>query len=199
MKTFLILGAMAVLVAGCATPPMLDEAEISAQTRSLFDGETLDGWQVTGDANWSVVDGVIEAGSGGDGFLVSEREYLNFHLILEFWVDEDTNSGVFVRCSNSEVIHASTCYEANIWDNHPQQEARSGAIVFKAMPPLNHVDTVGRWNTYKIAADGQRMLIQLNGVDTAFLTTAERRAGVIALQRWRDGTVRFRNITIREL
>lgn len=166
---------------------------------ALFDGETLDGWSVAGDAKWQVEEGVIVASGAGDGFLLTQRGFQDFHLTLEFWVDADTNSGIFVRCDNPEKISPDTCYEANIWDEHPQQIARTGAVVAKAMPPLKHVSTVGRWNTYKIAAEGKRVLLEVNGELTAFLYDAEIKSGFIALQHARKGTVKFRNIRIREL
>ena len=165
----------------------------------LFDGHTLDGWHTTGDAQWRVEGGEIVASGPGDGFLRTNEEYRDFHLVLEFWVDETTNSGVFFRCRDEEYIHPDTCYEANIWDQHPQQAARTGALVFKAMPPMAQVNTVGKWNTYKIAAEGTRVLVEVNDQTTAFLRGADTRAGFIALQHWRSGTVRFRNIRIREL
>jgi hypothetical protein len=165
----------------------------------LFDGQTLAGWTVSGDSQWQVENGEIVASGVGDGFLLSERKFQDFHLTLEFWVDADTNSGIFFRCSNPENIHPETCYEANIWDEHPQQVARTGSIVYKAMPPLKRVETVGRWNTYKIAAEGKRVLVEVNGQMTAFLYDAQIKKGFIALQHWRNGTVKFRNIRIREL
>ena len=58
------------------------------------------------------------------------------------------------RCRERANIHPDNCFELNIYDAHPRQEARTGAIVFKVMPPLVHVDTVGRWNTYEVVAQG---------------------------------------------
>ena len=60
---------------------------------TLFDGSSLDGWNVVGDANWELADGTVSADSGG-GFLVSEESYGDFELRLDFWVDEPANSGV---------------------------------------------------------------------------------------------------------
>ncbi len=37
---------------------------------TLFDGKSLKGWNVVGDANWEVADGVVQA-SKGTGFLVT--------------------------------------------------------------------------------------------------------------------------------
>ena len=164
---------------------------------SLFDGSTLGGWQETGDAQWSVQGREIVGGGEGDGFLTTDGHYGDFHLRLEFWVEETTNSGVFIRCKDRSYIHPDTCYEFNIWDHHPKQEARTGAIVFRAMPPLVHVETVGRWNTYEITARGGFLEARVNGEVTARLEDADPTPGFIALQRWEQGAVRFRNIELK--
>ncbi len=184
-----LLAALAVcaVLAACAGPV------------SLFDGHTLSGWEVTGDAQWSVSGQAIVASGSGDGFLATTAVYEDFYLRLEFWVDDSLNSGIFARCSDRNHIHPDTCYEFNIWDNHPRQEARTGAIVFRVMPPLAHVDTIGRWNTYEITAQGALLEARVNGVTTAVLETADVRPGFIALQHVGEGTVKFRNIELRTL
>jgi len=166
---------------------------------SLFDGSTLTGWVATGAASWEVDGGEIAARGVGDGFLATEAEYGDFRLQLEFWVDATTNSGVFIRCQDRQNIHPDTCYELNIWDEHPQQQARTGAIVFKAMPPLANVKTVGRWNTYDVLSRGSRIEVRVNGTLTATLDDANRTPGFIALQHWRAGEVRFRSLILTPL
>ena len=64
---------------------------------TLFDGKTLKGWNVVGDANWEVVDGAIQATKGAGGFLVTPNIYGDFEFSTEIWVSDDANSGVFVR------------------------------------------------------------------------------------------------------
>ena len=175
------------LLAACAGPV------------SLFDGYSLQGWQVVGDADWSVAHREIEAGGTGDGFLASEGRYGDFQLRLEFWVEPSVNSGLFVRCKDRARIHPDTCYELNIWDDHPKQEARTGAIVFRFMPPLAKVDTVGKWNTYEVTAKGSLLEVRVNGITTAVLEDADPSPGFIALQRWGQGRVKFRTIELKPL
>ena len=105
-------------------------------TIALFGGEGLSGWVSRGDTDWSVEDGVLIGSGAGQGFFLTNRDYGDFRLRLEFWIDVTTNSGVFIRCRDRNRIHPETCYELNIWDEHPRQAARTGAIVLKAMPPL---------------------------------------------------------------
>jgi hypothetical protein len=163
---------------------------------TLFDGTNLNGWQVLGNANWQVGDGAVTATSGS-GFLVTPRSYADFELSLEFWVDEPANSGVFFRCANPAVIADRNCYEANIFDTRPDQAYRTGGIVHIASPSAR-IDAGGRWNTYLIRAEGTRLLVTLNGTPVVDTTNNLFATGPIALQ-YGAGTVRFRNVRIREL
>lgn len=163
---------------------------------SLFDGESLADWEAQGNIAWTVSDRAIVASGRGDGFLASSAEYGNFHLVAEFWVDASTNSGVFIRCRDRQRIHPETCYELNIWDAHPQQEMRTGAIVMRFMPPLSNVETAGRWNVLEVSAQGPVIEVRVNGVTTARLRDADATAGFVALQHWGEGTVKFRRIEV---
>ena len=168
---------------------------------ALFDGSSFAGWSVVGEAAWKIEAGdagaeIVAAGTG-DGFLRTDAEYGDFELRLEFWVDATTNSGIMIRCKDSQRIHPDTCYELNIWDLHPQQPARTGAIVFVAMPPLVQVDTIGKWNSYEVLARGGQLVVKVNGETTAMIEDADPTPGFIALQHWQTGTVRFRNITLK--
>ena len=167
-----------------------------ASAGALFTGESLEGWQAVGEARWMVEQDEIVAEGTGDGYLGSDGVYGDFHLTLEFWVDATTNSGVFIRCQDRGNIHPDTCYELNIWDDHPRQEARTGSIVFKAMPPMAQVQTVGKWNTLEVLARSASLRVTVNGVVTAIMDDALPAPGFIALQHFAEGTVRFRNIQL---
>jgi hypothetical protein len=166
---------------------------------ALFNGHSLDGWQVEGAGEWSVMDQAIVASGSEDGFLVSEKNYGDFHLRAEFWVDATTNSGIFIRCRDRSRIHPETCYELNIWDEHPQQEARTGSVVMHFMPPMARAETVGKWNTLEVMAKGAAIEVKVNAVTTAVLDNANPIAGFIALQHWADGTVKFRQLELDAL
>ena len=163
---------------------------------SLFEGHSLAGWTETGELRWRVEQGAVVAAGAGEGFLLSTGEYADFTLSLEFWVDATTNSGVFIRCADRERIHPDFCYELNIWDHHPRQEARTGAIVFRAMPPLAQVNTVGRWSRLQVTAQGPNIELSINGEVTARLNDADIASGFIALQHAEHGVVKFRNIEL---
>mgnify|MGYP001213723162 CR=1 FL=1 len=177
-------------VSGCLLSISLYSQEVN-----LF--QEPESWNSQGGAAWSFSDSQI-LGREGDGFLVSRKIYYDFDLSLEFWVSAKTNSGIFIRCQDSNNINPDSCYELNIWDNHPNQDARTGAIVGIGMPPLSKVYTVGKWNTYSILARGHSIEARVNGAVTAVLERAELLSGFIALQKWNEGEVKFRRLQMKE-
>ncbi len=164
--------------------------------RTLFDGSSLEGWNVLGNANWELADGAVQADSGG-GMLVTEASYADFELTLEFWVDETANSGVFIRCSDPQSIRDTNSYEVNIYDTRPNQDYRTGGIVNVAKP-TSVINAGGRWNTYEIVAPGPRLTVTLNGTRTVDIEDTQYADGPIALQ-YGAGIVKFRNVRIRPL
>ncbi|HEX7080415.1 MAG TPA: DUF1080 domain-containing protein [Gammaproteobacteria bacterium] len=164
---------------------------------TLFNGTDLSNWSVVGDGNWRVEDGAIAADESTGSFLVSNMSFGDFELELEFWVNTEANSGVFLRCMNPQSIDETSCYEVNIYDTRPDQTYRTGAIVNLA-EPSQFVYTGGQWNRYQISAVGNRLKVTLNGRDLVDVEDARLTAGPIALQHG-SGTVKFRNVRIREL
>ncbi len=156
-------------------------------------------WNMIGDAKWETENNVLTASKeGGGGFAVTQERFGDFHLKLEFFPDAEVNSGIFVRCASEDQINEVTCYELNIWDDHVDQGKRTGAIVGRAKP-LARVETVGKWNTYEIKAEGNRIQAWINGAKTADITDDSNKEGVIALQFFNAGQIQFRNLTILEL
>jgi hypothetical protein len=162
----------------------------------LFDGKNLAAFDTVGDANWQVVDGVVQA-SKGNGFLVTKASFGDFEFKAEFWVDDDANSGVFIRCSNPREITAANSYEVNIFDKRPDQAYRTGGIVDVAKP-ASVINTGGKWNTYEITARGPRMIVTLNGTRLVDVQHNAHARGPIALQ-YGAGAVKFRNVQVRPL
>lgn len=192
----LVFVGLAACGSGTETMTGADSVDGPAEWVTLFDGSGLERWSVVGDANWRIVNDYVEADSG-NGFLVSDRDYGDFELMLEFWVTLEANSGVFIRCQDDEQVGADSCYEVNVFDTRPDQTYRSGSIVDVAAPSAV-VNTGGRWNAYRIVADGARLEVTLNGVQTVDVEDARFTSGPIALQ-YGAGTVIFRNVRVRSL
>jgi hypothetical protein len=202
----IVMGLMVLSLAACQADEGVAPAELAPAAAPaepewtvLFDGSTMDGWNVTGDANWSLdeSDGSVMADNGMAGFLVTPDSYADFELTLEFWVDEPANSGIFIRCQEPEAIDAVNAYEVNIYDTRPDQTYRTGSIVNLAAPS-EVIDTGGQWNTYEIRAEGPRMTVILNGVQTVDVEDETHVEGPIGLQ-YGSGIVKFRNVQIRPL
>ena len=153
-------------------------------------------WTASGSADWQIGETLTSGNPEGDGYLLSDAIYADFELTIEFKPDASVNSGILIRCQDRDDITPLTCLEINIWDNHPNQDFRTGAIVIHAAPPLVQMDSVGRWNTYRIVARGPVVEAWLNGVLTARLDDAALTEGFIALQS-QNGEVSFRNAKIR--
>jgi hypothetical protein len=170
-------------------------AGVAVQTQGTrFD---LKAWNIVGDANWTVTDDVVQADKGS-GFLVTPMAYGDFQMTVDIWVNDDANSGVFIRCSDPKMISATNAYEVNIFDKRPDPAYRTGAIVNVAKP-LTMVNAGGKWNTLEITAKGPKMTVVLNGVTTVRdAEDAKFARGPIALQ-YGAGVVRFRNVRIRAL
>jgi hypothetical protein len=196
-----LLLAGAAALAGCA------QLGIGGGWVTLIDGgQGLENWNRTGDANWRVADGAIVADAGKGGYLVSKTAYQDFEIRAEFWAESDTNSGVFLRCSDPGKPGADVCYEVNIWDIRPEPKYATGAIVNTAEVPVPLIHKAGgRWNTYEISAKGPELTVKLNGAVTVSVKDGKHASGPFALQYGagvkgaRGGAIKWRKVQIRSL
>lgn len=203
MKRIVMTAAALVFlgVAAFTYAPIISGQAASGQAgagwTSLFDGKTLDQFTPIGDGKWRIADGVIEASGGMGGFLVTKRPFGDFEFRTEFWVTPDANSGVFIRASNPKQVTATNAYEVNIFDTRPDQSFRTGGIVDVARP-LAFINTGNQWNRFEITARGSRLMVRLNDMLMVDTEDTKFARGPIALQAG-AGTVRFRNVQVREL
>ena len=168
---------------------------------TLMDQAGKGEWGEVGKANWTFKDGLLTADKldGKDlAYLVSKTMYKDFQIRAEFWVDDEANCGIFLRCDQSDKIDAKICYEVNIFDKRPDPTYGTGAIVDTAkVDPMPKAG--GRWNTYEITAQGPHLTIVLNGQKTADVQDSKHlNAGPIALQ-YGSGVVKFRKVQIKPL
>ena len=164
---------------------------------ALFDGSNLNEWEAIGNANWRLVGDVAQADLG-NGFLVSKKDFTDFQIKAEFWVDATANSGIFIRVTDPKKVTAENAYEVNIFDTRPDPSYGTGAIVdvakVAAMPKAGN-----RWNDYDITAKGSEFTVILNGQKTVDgAKDSKNPKGRIALQ-YGAGVVKFRKVEIRPL
>jgi hypothetical protein len=201
--------AIALLALGFAALSYSPQASSETGWVSLLDGKNLDNFSKIGDANWRVEDGLVVADKG-NGFLVTKNDYKDYQIRAEFWVESDSNSGIFIRCTNPEKVGADNCYEVNIWDMRPDPSYGTGAIVNVAkVDPMPKA--AGKWNVMEITAKGPALTVVLNGQKTVDgVQDAKLSNGRIALQHGlgvKDdkgvvndkGVVKFRKVEIKPL
>src|ERR1700722_10185705 len=70
---------------------------------SLFDGQSLNGWKYIGNkgGEYFVKDGVIVCPESSKGNLLTDGEYSDFVLRLEYKLDHNGNNGVAIRAPMS--------------------------------------------------------------------------------------------------
>ena len=187
--------AVALTVSSCAT------YSPSQGWVTLIDGEAgLDNFTRIGGANWRAEGGAIVADKSttkGASVLVSKRTFKDFELYAEFWADHDTNSGLYIRCTDQSKVSSASAYEAQIWDRNPNAAMSTGALLpMSSVPPIYKAG--GRWNTYEIHAKGPQITIKLNGVVTVHVEDGRYPAGAIGLQQ-NAGVIKWRKLLVREL
>ena len=182
---------------------------------SLFDGKSLNGWTSIGEIRWRVVDGAISAQPASQpvppfgnakqtwasGFLRSVDSFADFELTAEFWSEQDTNSGLFIRCAApANPGSLGTCYEINISDPHATSPTGSIVGVHSTLP--DRVQSAGKWSRFEVTADGTHLIVKVNGQTTTDARDEKLRDGAIGLQAGGptgSGPIKFRNIRIRPL
>jgi Domain of Unknown Function (DUF1080) len=172
---------------------------------TLFDGKNLDQWQgeAGNNAIWRIEDDSIAVEKMDKDpkaivSLVSKQSFTNFELRAEFWVSDDANSGIYIRCTDPTKVNSKSAYEVNIFDTRPDPSFGTGAIVDVAKA-ATVLKTGGKWNTYEIVAKGSKFTVTLNGVKTVDGAEDDRfPSGRIALQ-YGQGTVKFRKVQIKPL
>ena len=145
-----------------------------------------------GTSHWEVVDGALTPCGEPVGYLTSDQGYRNFVLSIEFKCGEDANSGVFVRSPQE-----SGGYEVQIWKLQPAGY-NTGAIVGTAKTAREHTFKADDWNRYEITANGDHLVVVLNGETTLDIHDTAFAEGQLRLQ-YQQFPIAFRNIRIRPL
>jgi hypothetical protein len=197
--------------------------------QSLFDGSSLDGWEVKGGkATYKAEDGMIVGTTtvGSPNTFLCRGPFGDFELELDVLCDKALNSGVQVR---SHVYEQDTPQESN-----PKQIRKAGVVYgyqceiaaaeggvsgnfwdearrtkwlddFSAKPDAKRAFKNDEWNHYRIVAQGDRIRSWVNGVPCADFHDPTDASGFIGLQVHgiKAGTgpysVRWKNIRAREL
>jgi hypothetical protein len=192
VKTFLV---GCVLVMGAfAAENTLSKREAAEGWKLLFDGKSMNGWEMNWAKDWKVQDGALSCDASERSWLNTTGTYSNYVLKLEFRGTAKVNSGVFLRSEKEGQPHI-TGYELQIWDYQPAGYL-TGSLVgsLKASPTKILGD---QWNKYEITADGDHFLIVLNGTTLLDGHDSKHSAGVIGFQCQPENPIAFRNVKLR--
>ncbi|HEU0122612.1 MAG TPA: DUF1080 domain-containing protein [Bryobacteraceae bacterium] len=188
---------------------------------SLFNGKNLDGWFIVNQMGpgFLVKNGLIVCPFEGGQKLMTEKEYANFVLRLDYRLEADSNNGIGIRAprNGQTSVHGM---EIQILDQSGPKygpaklkpEQYNGSIYDVWPARTGFLRKPGEWNEQEIIADGRRITIRLNGVTVlnADLDDVQepevlkkhpglqRRSGHIVLLG-HQAHVEFRNIRIKEL
>lgn len=199
LGAWVCMGSCVMLLSACRTAPSSSEAFSGyGQTSWVHLLEDESRYYFSEGSRWALKDQTMCNISDSDnGFMISRTQYGDFELLLEFRPDAQVNSGIFVRCRDA-TFSPTSCYELNIWDNHPDQSNRTGSIV-GIQSAGRIVNTNNQWNTMRVIAVGARIQIWINNILTMDYADADMRASPIGFQAFESGEICFRNIRIQSI
>ena len=164
---------------GAVSPNTLSAREESDGWRLLFDGESTAGWrgfreEGFPDQGWEVRDGALVVAGGGGIDLISEEQFGNFQLDLEFKVTPVANSGIMYRVTEDRDATWFTGPEFQVLDDalfegEPNPLHSVGALYDIAEAKNKVARTPGTWNHARITVDGWKVIHELNGFEVVRL------------------------------
>jgi hypothetical protein len=214
------------LLAALAAPATLysddKKPDVPEGFTPLFNGKDLTGWTVTPGAKkelWGADKdkGILFVNGGGGGWLMTEKEYEDFVIRVDFKIPEKGNSGVALRAplegdpayKGMEIqILDDVWHKANLKDLKPVQ--LTGSIYGVVPPSKDATKPVGEWNTIQITAKGPKITVELNGTTIVDANLEDhkdqakqhpgllRTKGHLGLQSHSE-RVEFRNVYVKPL
>lgn len=145
-----------------------------------------------GASHWEVIHGSLSPCGDTAGYLMTKESYKNLVLTVDFRTGEDTNSGVFIRSPGGNLG-----YEVQIWKAQPAGY-NTGSIVGAARTDKEYKFLPDQWNHYEITADGDHLMVVLNGTKTLDVHDSQFADGSVRLQ-YQKFPIEFKNIKMREI
>lgn len=219
MATATVVMALALIIGGASA----QQAPAGKKAIPLFNGKDFTGWKkfvdpkskADPDKVFTIQDGVIVVDGSVNGYLITEQEYGDYLLTLEWrWgekVHRSRNSGVFVHVSGPDQIWPKGV-EAQLMSGRAGDFWLVGGFKLKVDPKRRDpkIDRhyfrfkedvekpVGEWNRYEITCDGPTIRLVINGQLVNEGTEAEASKGKILLQS-EGAEIHFRNIYLTPL
>jgi hypothetical protein len=188
MKKLVIVACAAVLLTACNSTEEEKKEETTTANQStdewtkLFDGVSTAGWHKYGSnvapSAWKIADSALyldtsgrQGGQMNGGDLVSDEEFENFHLKLEWKIAGGGNSGIIFYTNEDTAKYKypwETGPEVQVVDNdgHPDgkfPKHRAGDLYDLIECSKVTVKAVGQWNLAEIRSLNGKLDIFLNG------------------------------------
>jgi hypothetical protein len=220
-----LLPTLPLFVLLCSTPttPSADtqDKEPPAGFQALFNGKDLTGWKAYGGKMevWGAEKGLLYVQGGGGGWLLTEKEYDDFELRLEYKIPEKGNSGVALRAplsgnvsySGMEIQILDDAWYLNPANYKGLKRTQLTGSIYGVVPPSKEaIKPSGEWNTMHITARGRQITVEINGTKVVDANLDDhkdqakehpgilRTTGHLGVQS-HDGRVEFRNLYVKPL
>jgi hypothetical protein len=217
MKRHLVPASLAILgLLGLTAPIPASDDKPPEGFESLFNGKDLTGWKSTGDMKvWGAEKGVIYVQGGGGGWLLTEKEYGDYELRLEYKMSKGANSGVALRTpfkgDPAYVGMEIQLIDDEGWPGKLETWQHTGSI-YNVVPAKKLANkAIGEWNVMKIVAKGRKITVINNGevlvdadLDDYVKEHAKKHPGIlrekghVGFQSY-NTRVEFRNIYLKPL
>ena len=162
----------------------------------IFNGKDLTGWKPRGGAKWTVEDGCLvgQQNNGKVGDFYTEKQYDNFELRAKYKMNWPANSGIWFRTNAAN----SRGYQYDIL-KYTNPIAFSGTLycpgkMFITRNLDESLEKKDGWNDARIWANGDHLILWLNGTKTGECHDKTCTAGSIGIQV--HGGDQFKNMKI---
>lgn len=118
----------------------LTESEKRGGWLMLFDGKSTEGWRnYKSDKisdGWVAKDGLLERVGKGAGDIVSEEQYSNFELSLEYRISKGGNSGIMFHVTEDQAKPWHSGPEVQIQDNVDGRDPQKAGWLYQLYKPV---------------------------------------------------------------
>ena len=177
---------------------------LAADETKIFDGKTLNGWEVVGGGKWVIEGGALKGTctkADDQGVLVYEKPVGDFTARLQFRISEG-NSGFYFRTERIKeqpLVKGMQAEVDAIDDVGGIWETAGRGWVYKPTPEVHAKAKFkpGEWTDMYVSAIGTHYVVKLNGQTITDIDDKEgRKEGAVALQLHggMDMTVEFRDL-----
>ena len=175
---------------------------------TIFNGKDLTGWTIHGTEKWYVENGELICESGPDkqyGYLSTDKSYFNFELIVQFKLEANGNSGVFIRSGIEGTKISGWQVEVAPPEQHTGgiYESYGRGWLVQPEPENEKMLKADDWNTMRILVNNDEITTWLNNKKMVYLKDEKIGSGkgFIALQIHDGGgiKVRWKGLIIKEM